>query len=261
MYPVSRIRARGRTKNFSVLWTPARIATAQWFDAADASTITLNGSTVSQWADKSGNGRHMTQSTASLQPTWAVSSFSLPSVNFVAHEMLSNAISASNSDFAVYAILKQTKTTTNNNDSLFSTRTNVNGSFQIASNLTQLVASGQNLSGSFIANVIDTSIAANYRIIRLESTITEIKTYLNSNLSATSAAGNSFNASPTLGFQLGRNRGGGAYLWADHAEWVITPSVQGAPTSDRIEGYLAWRWGQQSLLPAGHPYKNSPPIV
>jgi len=243
------------------LWTPTRIATAQWFDAADASTITLNGSTVSQWADKSSNGRHMTQSTASLQPTWAVSSFSLPSVNFVAHEMISNAISASNSDFAVYSVTKQTKTLTNNNDSVFSTRTNVNGSFQVASNLTQLVASGQNLSGGFITNLIDSSIAANYRIVRIESTVTDIKTYLNGSLSATSPAGNSFNASPTLGFQLGRNRGGGAYLWADHAEWVVTLGVPSPATSDRIEGYLAWKWGQQALLPVGHPYKNSPPMV
>ena len=32
--------------------------------------ITLNGSTVSGWADQSGNGNNLTQGTASLQPTW-----------------------------------------------------------------------------------------------------------------------------------------------------------------------------------------------
>ena len=41
-----------------------------WLDAADASTITLNGSGVSQWNDKSGNGRNATQSTAAIQPTY-----------------------------------------------------------------------------------------------------------------------------------------------------------------------------------------------
>lgn len=32
-------------------------------------------------------------------------------------------------------------------------------------------------------------------------------------------------------------------------------------TTDRQieEGYLAWKWGLQGNLPAGHPYKNSPP--
>lgn len=34
-----------------------------------------------------------------------------------------------------------------------------------------------------------------------------------------------------------------------------------ASTSDwqKIEGYLAWKWGLQSLLPAGHPYLSAPP--
>lgn len=35
--------------------------------------VTLNGSTVSQWTDLSGNGRHYSQGVASRQPTWAAS--------------------------------------------------------------------------------------------------------------------------------------------------------------------------------------------
>jgi len=51
-------------------WTPAQLSgLALWLDAADASTITLNGSTVSQWNDKSGNGRNASQATAANQPT------------------------------------------------------------------------------------------------------------------------------------------------------------------------------------------------
>jgi len=42
-----------------------------WYDASDWSTITLNGSAVSQWGDKSGNGLHASQSTANNQPTYA----------------------------------------------------------------------------------------------------------------------------------------------------------------------------------------------
>jgi hypothetical protein len=47
---------------------------ALWFDADDASTITLNGSTVSEWRDKSGNNRHATQATAALQPSYTTNS-------------------------------------------------------------------------------------------------------------------------------------------------------------------------------------------
>lgn len=40
-----------------------------WLDASDAATITLDGSNkVSQWNDKSGNGRHASQATPSARP-------------------------------------------------------------------------------------------------------------------------------------------------------------------------------------------------
>lgn len=41
-----------------------------WYDASDQSSVTLNGSNVSQLNDKSGNGRNLTQATASLQPAY-----------------------------------------------------------------------------------------------------------------------------------------------------------------------------------------------
>ncbi len=43
---------------------------ALWLDASDAATITLDGSNnVSQWNDKSGNARHVTQATILNRPT------------------------------------------------------------------------------------------------------------------------------------------------------------------------------------------------
>ena len=57
-------------------WTPADLTgLALWLDADDASTITLNGSTVSQWDDKSGNNRHATQGVAANQPTYSAAEF------------------------------------------------------------------------------------------------------------------------------------------------------------------------------------------
>jgi hypothetical protein len=52
------------------LWTPAQLPTALWMDANDANTITLNGTTVSQWSDKSGNSRNVSQATAVSQPLY-----------------------------------------------------------------------------------------------------------------------------------------------------------------------------------------------
>ena len=71
-------------------WSPVALGSALslWLDAADASTITLNGSTVSQWSDKSGNGRHLAQSSAALQPayvTTAINSKPTVSKNIIMH--------------------------------------------------------------------------------------------------------------------------------------------------------------------------------
>ncbi len=41
---------------------------ALWLDASDTSTITQVAGSVSQWSDKSGNGRHATQGAGSRQP-------------------------------------------------------------------------------------------------------------------------------------------------------------------------------------------------
>ncbi len=43
---------------------------ALWLDGADPTTLALSGSNVTQWNDKSGNGRHVSQGTSTLQPTY-----------------------------------------------------------------------------------------------------------------------------------------------------------------------------------------------
>ncbi len=53
-----------------VPWTPSAISTAVWLDAADAGTITDVAGDISQWDDKSGNGRHATQGAGANQPDY-----------------------------------------------------------------------------------------------------------------------------------------------------------------------------------------------
>lgn len=55
----------------SAPFTPADLALALWLDASDAATVTI-GTGVSQWADKSGNARHVSQATGTAQPTYSL---------------------------------------------------------------------------------------------------------------------------------------------------------------------------------------------
>lgn len=68
----TKLNAIGNRRSGAAAWTPAALgsALALWLDGADAGTITLNGSTVSQWKDKSGNAYDLTQPTAALQPQY-----------------------------------------------------------------------------------------------------------------------------------------------------------------------------------------------
>ena len=43
-----------------------------WYDASAASSITLNGTNVSEWRDLSGGGRHVSRGDASLQPAYTI---------------------------------------------------------------------------------------------------------------------------------------------------------------------------------------------
>ncbi len=53
---------------FAPNWTPANITTSLWLDASDNSTITQSSGTVSQWNDKSGTNKHATQATSTRRP-------------------------------------------------------------------------------------------------------------------------------------------------------------------------------------------------
>ena len=78
-----------QTSFSSTAFSPTSITGCQlWFDASDTASLTpsaiTTGTKVSQWNDKSGNNRHMSNATSASQPTYSTSNFngSLPSVYF-----------------------------------------------------------------------------------------------------------------------------------------------------------------------------------
>jgi len=51
-----------------------------WYDASDTSTISLSGSAVTQWNDKSGNNFHVTQSTSAQRPSSGINTINSKNV-------------------------------------------------------------------------------------------------------------------------------------------------------------------------------------
>jgi hypothetical protein len=55
----------------------------------------------------------------------------------------------------------------------------------------------------------------------------------------------------------------GSAVWnspfGEVSEVIVFPSTLVDSNRFQVEGYLAWKWGIESLLPSNHIYKNAPP--
>ncbi len=235
------------------LWRPTELATALWLDAEDTSTITLNGATVSQWADKSGNGRNVTQATATAQPTYVVNSFnSRTSLSFdgTSDFLTVPAITHPNNQASFYSVF-------NVSDTSYSvyTDTSRTGWERFTDGLTYSaafrsvrisnLALGFPSSGSAIVGYIANSNTPSYRIT------------LNGSVAYTNLG--AFTFSSNL-IELGRAPGTDFFA-GNLGEIIMTSSELSTADRQRVEGYLAWKWGLEANLPAGHPYKSLPPTI
>lgn len=89
-------------------FSPRSISGLQlWLDASDAASVTLNGSTVSQWSDKSGGNRHATQGTANNQPTYTTNAVNgRPALSFDGTNDSFRSTAALGSSHSVFAVVK-----------------------------------------------------------------------------------------------------------------------------------------------------------
>ena len=88
------------TASVQQVFSPASIANLKaWYDASDTATISLSGSAVTQWNDKSGNSYNLTQGTAARRPTSGVNTLNSKNViTFDGNDVL-QASTASNWTF------------------------------------------------------------------------------------------------------------------------------------------------------------------
>ena len=252
----------GTLFGYSRLWTPTNIATALWLDAADAATVTLNGSTVSQWRDKSGNARHVAQATAVKQPTYTLAAQN--GLNVLSFDGNSRSLFASSGVIDIPQPFSRF----------------VAGQFLVKANQSILIDSETtNTQCVFYNGETGTSwVVANGVAPTFTSYAYGTRDFLNHQHFHSINGANSYwgidGSSPTGPVNGGP--GGQAGIRVGHVRTELSPSysfngrvfelvlVSGViSTSDRqkLEGYLAWKWGTQSTLPADHPYRNGAPTV
>lgn len=231
-------------------WTPLELGTTlvAWWDASDSSTITTATGGVSQWDDKSGNGHHATQGTSGNRPAGVTDGIEFTSANT---DHLLTDISASTYPRAFAAVINTTSNT--NSPQLFgvtgSGGLNVDtDTLKLGTGLAYVVQVAQS-SGSIVAST-DTVVVAvatsTSMLVSLRGTTT----------SATHSRTLTANRTVTIGASKGTVY---QYGWNGTLREALV--FDALTTADRqlVEGYLSWKWGRETTLPSGHPYRNIQP--
>lgn len=264
----------------SVSFSPLSVpGCSVWLDAADATTITLNGSGVSQWRDKSTNGFLFTQSTAGNQPTYSTNSLNgQATLQFTAANSTylgggTNYAVGTNS-FAIFAVFKFSDTTTNGsvfNKALYGgqqgriifVREN-SGTFNFR------IADPVNENNSFA----DTYAGNTYRIMCMTYNRTAGAGFIfnNGTLVSSYTADKTTNLTNTDNMIIGGYNNGsgtaspptaGFYLNGNIAEIICYTNSYDMTlgTQQQIEGYLASKWGIRSYLNTSHPFYSVPALT
>lgn len=226
-------------------WTPAQLSTALWLDAADASTITLNGSTVSQWNDKSGNARNAVQAIAAYQPLYSATAINnKPAVvtDGVDDALFVNSWGVVSQPFTRAFVFNPVAVVAAkdyiNSANIDVPSANASSTGDFSPNTTQM----SQYAGT-VANAV--TIAANLNYIRVsEFSAPSSRVYMNGVVTGPADSG----ANTSNGVCIGgySTTGSGASLGSSNVrfgEVLIIPGVLSTDNRQKLEGYLAWKWG------------------
>jgi hypothetical protein len=272
-------------------WDPSLITTALWLDANDSATITQSGGAITTWADKSGNNRN---ATADGNPTYSATGMSTnkPAVQLDGTgDGFVSSITGIGSFNAldVYMVTQTTAAAAaDTNSGTFWGYGNVSlaGGIYPAYRALALSSSTSGLSGELITLLFDNASfdtgrlgsstyarAANTAQI-LNSKNSTSGTLLFSNGAAvtlgltnqittsTSAAPSSVGYTVDSNFYIGATRANAALSYSPaikFAEIIVSSTLLSTLDRQKLEGYLAHKWGLAANLPSDHPYKTNAP--
>jgi len=233
------------------LWTPAQISTAAWYDAADASSLSLGvGGQVTEWRDKSGADRHLAPSGALGKPVYdpAGATGGLPAVVWQSptyNEALRHgaaftwqyAMSVSRYADGLQATWLSGFQGMFATDSTFGCIGETAGEAGFVGSLTN----GLRIDGQVEAGAsVDPALPWPTRVLGARIT-----------------------AGPTSDvFVLGNDRNNIGRGWTGPiSEVVVLAATPSDATRQQLEGYLAHKWGTAQALPLDHPHKTAPPFA
>jgi hypothetical protein len=253
----------------SNLWTPANLTVGPhaWYDAQTWGTITQSGGAVSQWDDKSGNARHVVQYTGA--PAYSPTSFNgLPGLSFSNHSLLNTSFGfTGTAEIAAFAAIQVDSGIVSEDRALSLCRGTVGGDLDYdntASVALLRVGSSLTTISTLTTSTTLTTVPFTNAVPLIVGTA---HTSGVSDMWKNGTLGSNPATEPTLAFDssrfaIGSNAYDGLNTFTGCIGEVIVLSYRPTTTErQKIEGYLAWRWGLEAGLPVGHPYESAAPTV
>lgn len=237
-------------------WTPLDVTTRFWMDANDLSTISITNGSVSSIQDLSGNNSTIVPEGSSTIQSVLSGQNGRNILRFDGDSDASNWTSVNFSSTAVhkwFMVLKVTKAdksdgvlwATGNglHIILFQFGDYFKGDWYIHSG-TQINASTSDLTNQWVM----LSVEFNKPALTTSS-------WINGNVSTSQVSNPEIAKLQASSMRIGKYSN---YGDADWGELVMTEDLLPAD-SDKIEGYLAHKWGLETELPNSHPYKQDAP--
>jgi hypothetical protein len=235
--PIDEARLQGR------LWSPDALRLGAWYDAADLATIATASGAVTDWRDKSGNGRNLT-AVSTQRPTYTANGFNnRPAINYGA-ALNTNRMSWTGAAFNPVRTFGVAHWEGPNPFVGYSGLL----SFNYAGN-----------SDLFLAEESRQWFGSRSVFLNGNDPIANpLPTIQSPFLWGDNEAANAGRTFMWIGADRNENNRGWRGKIAEVVITLLAPTLQERRT---IEGYLAWKWGLDANLPASHPYRNRPPLI
>jgi hypothetical protein len=232
-----------------------------WFDALNGTDMTVNAGKVSQWNDKA-NGNHITQSNTNDQPTYSNNEVQLNGSQYLFNTSPIMYANGSMEVFIVASGSAQSDTrligegSSTNNNPFYGIQTGRNSDTD-----KQAIFIRNDTGVAVVSSTVDagTGFDGTFKILYWTDTGSAILTRVNGG----TAGVVSYTRSGT--FTVNRFCIGGVLRASFSAGFtgsikeIIITSVNTDTDREKIEGYLAHKWGLTSDLPTSHPYKTTAP--
>ena len=247
----------------AVAWDPSKLSggtLTAWYKADSLSLS--DGDAVSSWTDSSGNGNTVSQSTDVRQPTFQTNELnSQPVVRYDGtNDILSDGdisdLDVGTGDIWMASVFKST----DNSAAQFFFEKGLEefGLMTTAAGVLQARMGGTtNIPKQSAGNWSRTE----FLLVTASRVSASCNGFINGSAMTTTGTTNTGSINNSNVFDIGAGSVGGQPMVGDIAEVLVGGATLDTNERQKIEGYLAHKYGLMGNLPADHPYRHIKPII